>query len=104
MFTKGKWELSEIQPWEIWVGADKHIASVHGQQEARSANAQRICVAVNNFDEMYALIKQLEGCVEEARELLKIDNPESVFLEDWERMLKRADRLKQALANAERKV
>ena len=27
--TSGKWELSEVQPWEIWVGADKHIAKVY---------------------------------------------------------------------------
>ena len=44
-FTKGKWELNDIRPWEVWVGADIHIADVHGNQEVRRANANLISAA-----------------------------------------------------------
>ena len=45
MYTKGKWELGHVSPWEIWVGADIHIADVHGKQEVRQANAHLIAAA-----------------------------------------------------------
>ncbi len=45
--TKGNWELGHVSPWEIWVGADIHIADVHGTQEVRQANAHLISAAPN---------------------------------------------------------
>ncbi len=50
MITKGKWEQSHIRPWEIWVGADIHIADVYGKQETRQSNARLIASAPKLLD------------------------------------------------------
>lgn len=95
--TSGKWELSEVQPWEIWVGADKHIASVHGQQEIRSANAKHICKCVNGRDE---LVKALEGCSEIFPEGDMSEMDSADFVDRANRTFVAAKKAKQALAKA----
>lgn len=63
-YTKGKLELNDIRPWEIWVGADIHIADVHGNHETRRANARELVRRWNAFEEGGLVEEAIEACKE----------------------------------------
>ena len=54
--TPGKLERNSIRGWELWVGADYHIADVHGNIDSRRANALHIVKCWNSHDAL------LEAC------------------------------------------
>lgn len=91
-YTKGKMELNDIRPWEIWVGADIHIADVHGNHEARRANAKEIVRRWNAFEEG-GIVSDL---VKDGKDLLLFSEC-SPFCEDRKRA---QDKFKITLAKA----
>jgi len=63
--TKGLLERNAIKGWELWIGADYHIADVHGQLDIRRANALRMITCWNSHDkllEVCTLLKFLTIC------------------------------------------
>jgi len=56
--TPGELERNEIKGWELWIGANYHIADVHGQLYARRANALHLCRCWNSHDAL------LEACMD----------------------------------------
>ncbi len=50
--TKGELKQGHVTPWELWIGADRHIADVHGHQFIRQANAARLVKCWNCHDEL----------------------------------------------------
>lgn len=48
--SKGKLESNDIFPWDLWIGADKHLFTVHGEREIRIANAERLKKCWNEHD------------------------------------------------------
>lgn len=59
--TKGKLEIGTICSWEIWVGADIHIADVHGNLPTRHANTKHLIKCWNEYD----TLKAKEACRDE---------------------------------------
>ena len=59
--TKGKLERNFIKGWELWIGADYHIADVHGQLETRRANALHIVQCWNNHEALLAALKDVSS-------------------------------------------
>lgn len=57
--TPTPWAQHDIYPWEIWHGADYHIADVHGREEIRKANADHIVHCVNLHDELIEALEKL---------------------------------------------
>ena len=50
--TKGLLERNAIKGWELWIGADYHIADVHGQLGVRRANALRMITCWNSHEKL----------------------------------------------------
>ena len=59
--TPGELERNEIKGWELWIGANYHIADVHGQLYARRANALHLCRCWNSHDALLEACKELLG-------------------------------------------
>lgn len=53
---KGKLERGTRRDWELWIGADYHIADVRGEREIRNIHAERFVKCWNSHD------KLLEAC------------------------------------------
>lgn len=68
--TPGKLESNGIRGWELWIGADHHIADVHGQQSVRQANAKRMILCWNSYDQDQETIKDLMKAGEDLRDAL----------------------------------
>jgi len=58
-YTKGKLEVSNYNRRELWIEADKHIATVHGTGNTLQPNIQRICQCWNSHDDLLATCKIL---------------------------------------------
>ena len=56
----GKLERNSIRGWELWIGADYHIADVHGQLESRRANAKHLVKCWNSHDALLDACKAAE--------------------------------------------
>lgn len=67
--TKGKIEHNDIKGWELWIGADYHIADVHGKALSRHANVEHIINCWNAF-EPDGLVSELAGVLKEMDEYL----------------------------------
>ena len=73
MHTKGKLEQCDYTQRELWIGADYHIATVHGNQTFREANAQRLVKCWNE----YGSLKAKADVCDELVEALKIHGEHS---------------------------
>lgn len=67
--TEGKLEHGHIYDWELWIGADYHIADVHGNLSTRHANATELVRRWNAFEEGGIVSDLIEAC-DESRALL----------------------------------
>jgi len=65
--TKGLLERNAIKGWELWIGADYHIADVHGQLDIRRANALRMITCWNSHDKLLEACKAFLAATLDAR-------------------------------------
>lgn len=77
--SKGKLEQGSISPWELWIGADNHIADVHGVLDIRRANAARLTTCWNEHDTLKAkadlfdeLIKRCDALIDGYETVVRI--------------------------------
>jgi len=56
--TQGKLERNSIKGWELWIGADYHIADVHGNIDSRRANALHIVNCWNSHDALLVNLRK----------------------------------------------
>ncbi len=63
--SKGKIECGHVRPWEIWIGADTHIADVHGTQDVRRANAAHFVKCWNAFEDR-GLVGEMRDAIRSA--------------------------------------
>ncbi len=60
--TPGKWEVSQYNPHEIWVGANINIATCHRLRGEGIANAHLIAAAPALFEACKKYHKALQNC------------------------------------------
>ncbi len=58
--SKGKLEIGSICDWELWIGANHHIADVHGNLPTRHANAERLVHCWNSHDDLLDALEKAE--------------------------------------------
>ncbi len=110
MHTKGKLEQCDYTQRELWIGADYHIATVHGNQTFREANAQRLVKCWNKYDSLKAKADVCDELVKVCEMVLRskaLILPKGGFMkaenaDEIRALLTMYDNVEQALAKAER--